>query len=969
MLDNRLCLKYVNQYAKMVLNWENKKDIIGHSLSEIWQKLGFPPLLDSAGNLIVHEPMVVKEYVIQWQQLQGMNGENGILLIGQDITKKDKLSSHLRDLTLELNTQKSQQEKMYQVLENVSREVTGQEFRQRLSPYQYITQVCQYLENIITKMPCHVYWKDIHFRYLGCNELVLKEFGFTSSKDFIGKTDYDFGWDTKFVDQCRKIDREIIATGQPKLNIEETLIDKKGKKIFLLTNKMPLFDKNNKIIGLIGIGANITKRKMMENKLNLHIQELVSDSDIQKSEQEEMYQALEGVSRKVMGQIYEKRLSALEYVTQIRDYYESIIAKMPCYVYWKDRDFRYLGCNEKTLEIMGMSSFKDVVGKTDYDFGWELTLVNAYKKMDQEIIETGHSKLDIEQTLLNREGKKFNLLVNKMPLYNQKGEVIGIVGVSVDITQLKRIESDLKSAKEAAEKANKAKSEFIENISHDIKTPLSGVIGMAELLTLKLDDKKFKEYAETIKKSASQLLDLFNEVLDIMNKDVIEKPENIEFDLKELAQDIVNFLNPTIHEKNIQFKFIHSDKIKNHCFGNRFHLYRVILNLVSNAIKFTDADGKVTLAVSLMKADKIQQTIEIAISDTGIGIPKESQEMIFDRYTRLTPSYTGKYKGSGLGLYIVKKMVTEMGGSVSVDSEVGKGSTFRVILTLPLAKEIVTTRKKSSSSKKNKKEDINPKLQLISVLLVEDNPIAQMMEKELLLSTGCQVDIAATGQEAFEKFSSHAYPLVFMDIGLPDISGYKVTEKIRQYEKDKQHSPTLILGLTAHVQKQDLDQGIESGMNDIFSKPLTAAQAKEILQFVISGEDFKATKRTEAAGKSNETELPVIDLNLGAQILGRDIQAASKMIDQLVKMLPGDMEKLKIEFTEKNNEKLKETAHYIKGGVSYCGTPRLKIAATKLDSIIKTNPEPAAIQIAYENLCNEVELLLAEYVIMQKVKT
>jgi len=189
--------------------------------------------------------------------------------------------------------------------------------------------------------------------------------------------------------------------------------------------------------------------------------------------------------------------------------------------------------------------------------------------------------------------------------------------------------------------------------------------------------------------------------------------------------------------------------------------------------------------------------------------------MIFDRYTRLTPSYTGQYKGSGLGLYIVKKMVTEMGGSVSVDSEVGKGSTFQVILTLPLAKEIVAVLKKSSSSKKNKKEDINPKLQLISVLLIEDNPIAQTMEKELLLSLGVQVDIAATGQEAFEKFSSHAYPLVFMDIGLPDISGYEVTEKIRQNEKEN-NIPHLDFALNGTCYKTvDLDQD-QVRYDDIF---------------------------------------------------------------------------------------------------------------------------------------------------------
>ncbi len=801
-LDSKFLIKYINRYAKKTLNWKEKKEVIGQPFSKIWQHSGFPPLLDSKGKLLIDEPMTIQSHLIQWQQLTGvMHGENGLLLVGQDITKTHKLRLHIRDLNNELKMQKSKQELENQIVANLSHEITGQNIQESLSPYQCLTQVRDYLENIIAKMPCFVYWKDLSLRYLGCNDMALIELGLKSKDDFVGKTDYDFGWDARLVENYRKIDEEIIATGRPKLNMVDTIIDGTGNNRRLLSNKMPLFDKNKKIIGIVGISIDITQRIETEEKLNVHIQELVSNVDEKKTEKEKVYQSLKNISREITGQIFDKHLAPDQYVNRIRNYYENIIEKMPCYVFWKDRDLKYLGCNNLIAQSLNLKKSRDIIGKTDEDFAWDRQRVEEFKRTDKKIIETGQPILGVEDTVTDNEGKELYLLVNKMPLFSDMGKVIGIVGISIDITERKRMEMALEISKAAAEKANKAKSEFIENISHDIKTPLSGVIGMAELLTLKLDDEKFKEYAETIKKSASQLLDLFNEVLDIMNKDVIEKPENIDFDLKELAHDIVNFLKPTIREKNIQFKFLYSDKIKNHCFGNRFHLYRVILNLVSNAIKFTDPNGKVTLAIILLNTDKKQQTIEVAVSDTGIGIPKKSQEMIFDRYTRLTPSYTGKYKGSGLGLYIVKKMVTEMGGSVSVDSEVGKGSTFRVILTLPLAKEIVTARKKSSSSKKNKKEDINPKLQLISVLLVEDNPIAQMMEKELLLSTGCQVDIAATGQEALEKFSSHAYSLVFMDIGLPDISGYKVTEKIRQYEKDKQHSPTLILGLNGTCAK------------------------------------------------------------------------------------------------------------------------------------------------------------------------
>lgn len=648
-----------------------------------------------------------------------------------------------------------------------------------------------------------------------------------------------------------------------------------------------------------------------------------------------------------------------------KTYLENIIAYLPGSVYWKDRQGVYLGCNDVVAQLAGVSSPAEVIGKTDFDFSWR-DVAESLIRDEQEIMNSGIAR-NLEITGKLADGGVATFLTTKTPLRDNNGKVIGIVATSLDITERKRMEVELNKAKETAERANKAKSEFIENMSHDIKTPLSGVIGMAELLALKLQDgscdEACQEYAEDIKKSASQLLDLFNEVLDVMNKDLVDRPENIVFDLKELAQDILSFLNPTIRDKQIQFKLKYSKKITNQFFGNRFHLYRIILNLISNAIKFTDNGGKVSLSIQLTKAEKDRQTIEIAVSDTGIGIPKESQEIIFEQYTRLTPSYTGKYKGSGLGLYIVKRMVEDMGGSVSVESEVSKGSIFRVTLVLPLAKEIekalIQEDISLTSKKRKKKARGDHGISVIRVLLVEDNPIAQTSTKQLLLSKGCEVDVAPTGSDALDKFAKQTYSVVLMDIGLPDMSGYEVTEKIRQYEQDHRRSPVPILGLTAHVQKQDLDQGIDSGMNKIFSKPLSGDLAKEILQQIVSGKKFE-TESTKQK-KKVEDQLPVIDLNLGAQILGSDVQAARNMVEELVKMLPGDLEEVKAAFKTNDRKKLKELAHYIKGGVSYCGTPRLKIAATELDQYIRESIDDAVIEVAYKNLCDEIEALLTEF--------
>ena len=317
-------------------------------------------------------------------------------------------------------------------------------------------------------------------------------------------------------------------------------------------------------------------------------------------------------------------------------------------------------------------------------------------------------------------------------------------------------------------------------MSHDIKTPLASMIGMTDILSSKITDPIQKTYVSDLRKSAIQLLDLFNETLDILGKDSHEIPEKARFNMHELAESIIDFIRPSLYEKKLKFKFHFSRKINQFYFGNRSHIYRIILNLMSNAIKFTDEKGLVTLDIRVSKIENNNHLLKIKVSDSGIGIPKESQEIIFERYTRLTPAYEGRYKGSGLGLFIVKKMATEIGATISVESEVGKGSTFIVDLPLPLDEN-----SKPISIVNEKLNHFFVVSQPVSVLLVEDNPIAQKITKELLSLQGCSVDIAPSGHEALLKFQNHTYQLIFMDVGLPDISGFEVTQRMRKFENEQ----------------------------------------------------------------------------------------------------------------------------------------------------------------------------------------
>lgn len=230
----------------------------------------------------------------------------------------------------------------------------------------------------------------------------------------------------------------------------------------------------------------------------------------------------------------------------------------------------------------------------------------------------------------------------------------------------------------------------------------------------------------------------------------------------------------------------------------------------------------------------------------------------------------------------------------------------------------------------------------INILLAEDNKGALTAIKELLFSAGCHADTAATGNEALTRFTDKQYSLVILKMNLPDMSGYEVAEKMRLHEKNNQQPAAFIAGLATIGQTQDSRRGIAAGMNEIVSDPITSMSLQDILQRA-------------------DRQLPIIDLNLGAKILSSDTAAAKSMIDELIKMLPGDLERLNSAYREGDNIKLQDLAHYIKGGASYCGTPRLKLAATDLEKVLNKRDAVPVIQNAYEHLCHEIHLLLVEY--------
>lgn len=551
--------------------------------------------------------------------------------------------------------------------------------------------------------------------------------------------------------------------------------------------------------------------------------------------------------RHIIGEQDETKLSSEKIIEYIVSYYEDILSCMPGNVYWLDKNGVAVGCNRNVLDMFGFKSLMKFKGLKFEEMGrignWSPEAIKGFKNDTLEVIETGKSKLNIEEPPIpHRDGRIIFFLTSRVPLFDPTGNVIGVVGISIDITELKNTQAALKKSKEQAEAASLSKSEFVANMSHDVKTPLSGIIGIAELLTYRLNEENL-EFAQSLMMSGQKLLNFFDNCLEIFkleNSDIAMVTEH--FNLKYLLNEIHDLFQPAIKTKKLAFQIHYDHRIPDYLIGSRAGIYRVLLNLVGNAVKFTHI-GFIKISVSLNeKSTQSKALITFIVEDTGIGIAKNKQHIIFDRFTRLIPSYKGTYEGSGIGLYIIHTFVQSMRGEIHVNSEEGKGSQFIVHLPfeISLVNEISPTKLNDlttineNSENKNHERSRNKKIDALKktarILLVEDNLTAQLIENALLSSLNCQVDPVDSGEKALEMFSPGKYDLVFLDIGLPGIQGDMVAKLIRKMEHDtEQHVP--IIALTAHTSDDANKHYLSMGIENILKKPLSREQAKKIVDY------------------------------------------------------------------------------------------------------------------------------------------
>jgi len=444
---------------------------------------------------------------------------------------------------------------------------------------------------------------------------------------------------------------------------------------------------------------------------------------------------------------------------------------------------------------------------------------------DQELIATSRNKsrnnesYAIEVLGEKKDGSPIWFSVSNTPIINSKGNVERQIDLITDITQRKQVEQGMIEAKEQALKLSQAKEMFLSVMSHEIRTPLNAVIGMTHLL---LDnDPKISQIDDLniLKFSGENLLHIINDILDFTKIETGNMElEVFPFNLKTLANDIINSLQVNVKKKRNELKLLFDPRIPAYILGDKNRLYQVLMNFLGNAIKFTD-DGTVQLKIMLTDQNELFSVIRFEIEDNGIGIPKDKQSYIFETFTQAKTDISRKYGGTGLGLAITKKLLNMYNSEINVDSTEGVGTTFSFEIAFSK-----TTEMSPVSGNGNEISVFDGK----KILVVDDNEINILIAKRILSKWGLEIDSAIDGYDAIDKVMTEKYDLVFMDIKMPGIDGFETTGIIRDIS-GAYYTELPIIALTASTLKNDHYKFIECGMNGHVLKPFNPEEIKKLL--------------------------------------------------------------------------------------------------------------------------------------------
>ncbi|KAA2244853.1 PAS domain S-box protein [Chitinophaga agrisoli] len=605
-----------------------------------------------------------------------------------------------------------------------------------------------------------------------------------------------------------------------------------------------------------------------------------------------------------------ERLAARQKETQSR--LQAILDYSTSIIFIKDLQGRYLLANKPFEEINNLEP-GTAIGYTDQD----LASNGATKSgnSDHVVFEKQQPLKVIETVTVN--GAERHIFMSRFPLFNSDQEMFGICGIGMDITERVIYEREVIAARKMAEDAKQVQEMFMANMSHEIRTPINGIMGMAYLLDRSPVNTRQQEYLDGIKDASRNLLVIINDILDFSKmqagKMVLEK---VRINIPSLVAKEVMRLKPQADKKGVHLSYYTDERIPASLTGDAVRISQILGNLIDNAIKFT-AQGSVKVTARLLETDDHNNThVGFEVQDTGIGIPAEKQEMIFESFTQTSAENTRRYGGTGLGLAICKALVTMQGGYIAVKSTVSKGATFYV--------EIPFCSHADAEQEQETHAGPIPENLLLGkkLLLAEDNTLNQKVAYYLLQQAGASVDIADNGRIALQRVLETNYDCVLMDIQMPEMDGYQTTTLIRQTGSD-----IPIIAMTASAIAGEEEKCLKAGMNDYVSKPFTP---EVLFNKILQSTGTPVTAIRPAAPVNGHTAPEgLTDLHYLHTLLKDDTIYVRELLQDFHDTLPGIIEELEQAAALEQWELIHYLVHRLKSSLSIVRIPTaMELAGT-----------------------------------------
>jgi two-component system, sensor histidine kinase and response regulator len=517
-----------------------------------------------------------------------------------------------------------------------------------------------------------------------------------------------------------------------------------------------------------------------------------------------------------------------------RNLMRTVIDNIPDSIFVKDSAGRYLLANKAFAKLHGLESPEPLLGKTVFDLFPKERAVSLHAADLEVIGATKPLMIEGERSVVDAEGNVRWIHMTKVPLTNDRGEIVGIVGVNRDITLSKLAEVELRQSAETAETANRAKSEFLANMSHEIRTPMNGIIGMTDLALETQLSQEQREFLGMVKSSADSLLSLLNDILDFSKIEAGKLDfETIDFQLRETLDNAVRTLALHAQQKGLELACHILPDVPDGLQGDPTRIRQIVVNLLGNAIKFT-SQGEVVIQVEIQDESQDETVLHFAVRDTGIGIPLEKQQIIFEAFTQTDSSTTRKYGGTGLGLAISSRLINKMGGKIWVESELGRGSTFHFTTRFRLQK--ISARKYVPLGAEALRD--------LPVLVVDDNATNRRILQEMLLAWQMKPTLTESGHEGLtilEQAYTEGTPfsLILVDAQMPGMDGFSFVERIKA---DARLANSIVIMLTSAGYRGDAARCRELGIQGYLTKPNKRSDLLQAIKAVLGSQS-----RTESS--------------------------------------------------------------------------------------------------------------------------